>query len=282
MSKLTEFPIVDILNVGLSGFCFLIALLGYFLLMREQNNEQPRAVMLEHISSFIKKILLLSVLVAAVTIFLSVIQKEDNGDGGASVSKFISDLPEDLRDENPTKVIVNIGNQSDLVQSLQTKTDGQQTDISKLQETNKEKSSKISILESEILIKKSEVVNLQTEMGAKDQKIGQLETQIGEGSSSILSIIGSLKRDMAIHFGHSINPLRPFPISDRKRDANKKIQTVLAELEYYEGILDGDGERTRQALAAYKKAKGFKGNQVYVLTGSTTNKMILDYVSNSE
>ncbi len=282
MSKLTELPIVDILNVGLSGFCFLIALLGYFLLIREQSKKPPREVMLEHINGFIKKILLLSLLVAAVTISLAFIQKEEPVDNGASVAKFISDLPEELRDENPTQVVVNIGNKVDLAESLQVKLDSFQSDKDKFNSVITAKDSKITTLQATLRDKENSMSDLLSVVESKQKEIDQLKAKIGEHDSSILTIISGLNRDMVIKFGRSINPMYPFPISEKKREANKKIQAVLAELDFYEGVIDGDGESTRKALAAYKKTKGYTGRQLYLLTSSTTNKMIVDYVLNSE
>ncbi len=282
MSKLTELPIVDILNVGLSGFCFLIALLGYFLLIREQSKKPPREVMLEHINGFVKKILLLSLLVAAVTISLAFIQKEEPVDNGASIAKFISDLPEELRDENPTQVIVNIGNKVDLAGSLQAKVDSFQSDKDKFNSVITAKDSEITTLQATLRDKENSMSDLQSVVESKQKEIDQLKAKIGEHDSSILTIISGLNRDMVIKFGRSINPMYPFPISEKKREANKKIQAVLAELDFYEGVIDGDGESTRKALAEYKKTKGYTGRQLYLLTSSTTNKMIVDYVLNSE
>jgi len=282
MSKLMELPIVDILNVGLSGFCFLIALLGYFLLIREQSKKPPRKVMLEHINGFVKKILLMSLLVATVTIALAFIQKEQPVDNGASVAKFISDLPEELRDENPTQVIVNIGNKIDLSDSLQEKVSSFQSDKDKLTSVITAKSSEVSDLKNTMRGKENKIKDLQSSLHNKQNEIDQLHLKIGENDASMLTIISSLNRDMVVKFGRSINPMYPFPISDKKREANRKIQTVLAELDFYEGVLDGDGASTRKALAAYKKSKGYSGRQLNLLTSSTTNKMIVDYVLNSE
>lgn len=282
MSKLTELPIVDILNVGLSGFCFLIALLGYFLLIREQSNKPPREMMLEHINGFIKKILLMSVLVAAVTLSLAFIQKEAPVDNGASVAKFIADLPEELRNENPTQVIVNIGNKVDLTNTLQEKLKRSQADKDQLNASIKDKNSEVNRLQSDLRGKEASMSVVQSRVDEKQGEIDQLKASIAQHDSSILTIISRLDSDRVLKFGRSINPMFPAPISDKKREANKKIQTILAELNFYEGVIDGDGESTRSALAAYKKSKGYTGRQLYLLTSSTTNKMIIDYVLNSE
>ena len=238
--------------------------------------------MLESINSFIKKVLIMSFLVAAVSITLAVLQKKETGDNGASISKFIADLPEEVRDDNPTQVVVNIGKKVDQLKALQGKSEGFDIDIEQLQQTIDNNKARIGELHSELNEKNLKIDSFQTQINQKEEEIKKLKGQISEGDSSLLSIISKLNRDMVIHFGRSINPMYPYPISEKKREANKKIQTILAELGYYEGILDGDGESTRKALSAYKKAKGFTKNRLHVLTASTTNKMIIDYVLNSE
>src|SRR5262249_27894103 len=59
-----KLPIVPILQVGISGFCFLLALFAYLLLRREQREVSPRITMLRFIKSFMTFALLLGLLVA--------------------------------------------------------------------------------------------------------------------------------------------------------------------------------------------------------------------------
>jgi len=52
MKTLFDLPVVDILRVGLPGFCFLLSLMGYLLLRGEQKQERPRTSMLKSIKGF--------------------------------------------------------------------------------------------------------------------------------------------------------------------------------------------------------------------------------------
>jgi hypothetical protein len=62
-------PIVEILSVGLSGFCFLLAYFAYLLLRREQAMREPNPAILNAIKGFQWFALILAVLVGAVPLF---------------------------------------------------------------------------------------------------------------------------------------------------------------------------------------------------------------------
>jgi hypothetical protein len=64
MGTLTPMSILDILKVGVSGFCFLLALMGYRLLRAEQMRPSPREKLLKNIRFFLWMSLALGVLVA--------------------------------------------------------------------------------------------------------------------------------------------------------------------------------------------------------------------------
>src|SRR4051794_16261038 len=53
-SSLTKLPIVDILQVGLAGLCFLLSLLAFWLLHQEQKRDgTPRKGILDNVRFFI-------------------------------------------------------------------------------------------------------------------------------------------------------------------------------------------------------------------------------------
>ena len=264
MTSFIDLPIVDILNVGLSGFCFLIALLGYFLLLREQKNASPREIMLQSINSFVKKTLLLGLLVGAVTVSLHIIQSYDrDDDGGASITQFIDSLPSELIDKNLTTVALNIEREFNLSKTSQKK-------IRKLDQT-------VSDIESEIISNKLTIEELNSTIQEKEAEINKVKIQIQTGESSFLSKIANLNREIPNFGGTSINPLRPF--DEKKRKVNMKIQTVLAELNFYTGKIDGDNKTTTNALIAYQKSKGF--TIFGYLAVSTTNAMVRDHLRNA-
>jgi heme A synthase len=65
MDSLAGFPVLDILRVGLSGLCFLLALLAYLLITREQRREgSPRKGILQIIRVFIATNFLAGILCA--------------------------------------------------------------------------------------------------------------------------------------------------------------------------------------------------------------------------
>ena len=64
MKQLLQLPIVEILQIGLPGLCFLLSLLGYSLLRGEQKMERPREIMLKSIRGFNWTSLIVGVLVA--------------------------------------------------------------------------------------------------------------------------------------------------------------------------------------------------------------------------
>jgi len=65
MKDVLQLPIVEILQVGLPGLCFLLSLFGYSLLRGEQKKEQPREIMLKSIRGFNWTSLVVGVLVAS-------------------------------------------------------------------------------------------------------------------------------------------------------------------------------------------------------------------------
>ena len=67
LEDLTKFSpsVVEILKVGVSGFAFLMALLGYFLLRKEQDRDAPRAQILNMIRFFVCATLVFGALVGA-------------------------------------------------------------------------------------------------------------------------------------------------------------------------------------------------------------------------
>lgn len=71
MGSLASVPVLDILKVGLSGFCFLLALMGFQLLRAEQRKESPRPLVLGNIRFFMWMSLALGALVAASPFILS-------------------------------------------------------------------------------------------------------------------------------------------------------------------------------------------------------------------
>lgn len=62
-------PVVEILKLGLSGFCFLLAYLSYDLLKKEQAKEYPRDAILRLIQIFMGFALLLGILVGVLPLF---------------------------------------------------------------------------------------------------------------------------------------------------------------------------------------------------------------------
>jgi hypothetical protein len=65
MKEMLQLPIVEILQVGLPGLCFLLSLFGYSLLRSEQKKVHPRAIMLRSIRGFNWTSLFVGMLVAA-------------------------------------------------------------------------------------------------------------------------------------------------------------------------------------------------------------------------
>lgn len=61
--------VVDILNVGISGLVFLLAVLTYLLLKKEQEKPKPVAQMMRMIKLFMGMCVGLAVLVAGITVW---------------------------------------------------------------------------------------------------------------------------------------------------------------------------------------------------------------------
>jgi hypothetical protein len=62
---LAGLPVLEILKLGASGFCFLLAFLGYLLLRKEQSRGQIRSGMVSAIHNFLNFSIVLGALVAA-------------------------------------------------------------------------------------------------------------------------------------------------------------------------------------------------------------------------
>lgn len=305
MNPIHELPIVEILKIGLSGFCFLMAVLGYFLLHREQQNSRPRQVMLASINSYIKKTIILGVIVGIITVSLALINgTKVPGSGKSSVLEFIVSIPEELRSTDTTEVSENIVSAFRELEELRALTKEQAKRIIALYQEVEIDKEAIQRLKTELALRQGEVasaqkdirtlsdklssqqnriVELQTEALKKDELIRKREEtiydhkrEIIDMGSSFLAKISSLNRDIP-KFGSSINPLYPF--NEEKRKVNMKIQELLAELNFYTGEINGDRMETSRALIEYQKSKGF--TKLGYLSMPTTNSMIEDHLKSS-
>jgi len=265
MSAISELPIVDILNVGLSGFCFLMAFLGYFLLLREQKNTRPREIMLDSINSFIKKTVFLGALVGTVVIVLAVIQRPTSTNEEGILAKFIGSLPPKILDNGNSAETVNVNIRLML------------REIDQVKKKNKALKDDVDLLESKTSQKQINIASLEQELRKKTAIIEDKDKEIDALGSNFLSKVVSLNKKIP-NFGKSINPL--FPFNEEKRIINIKIQELLAALNFYAGKIDGDRKSTTKALIAYQKSKGFK--KLGFLSGLTTTHMIKDHLGNSE
>jgi hypothetical protein len=104
---LKDLPIVDILNTGLAGFCFLVALFGYLLLRSEQKKEEPSAAMLVSIESFTKKTLLFTLIVAGAS-FAALLAEHHFDGGDKKLQAYLTSLPEAIRSDNPQEAATRI------------------------------------------------------------------------------------------------------------------------------------------------------------------------------
>lgn len=292
--------IVEILKIGLSGFCFLMALLGYFLLLREQKANPPRRLMLISINDYIKKTIILGVVVGVVTIALALINTDSNNTKAGAL-EFMVTIPESLRSDDTSQVSANITKtfnelkelkkqneeQKKKLTSLKQEMDDDKQEITKLKEeiSNQEKEfnksqEEVLKLSQQVADNEKVVSELKAESFKKDEIIRQNEevlftqkTQITDWSSSFLVKIAILNKEIP-KFGSSINPRYPF--NEEKRKVNKKIQELLAELNYYDGDINGDKEATTNALIKYQKSKGF--TELGYLSTSTTTSMVKDHL----
>jgi cell division protein FtsB len=78
---MNDLSIVEILKVGLSGLVFLIALLGYHLLRKEQEKDEPRDRILKTVLAFVLLCFIMALIV-----------------GGIELVKFFSDSSSDSQD----------------------------------------------------------------------------------------------------------------------------------------------------------------------------------------
>lgn len=247
---LKELPIVDILNTGLAGFCFLVALFGYLLLRSEQGKDAPRVEILAGIESFTKKTLLFALIVAGAS-FAAVAGRSIQGDD-EKLNAHLASLPEAVRSSDPEDVRNRIRQTLDqledlkLLPALGEKINGLETRLEALQRQNQmlsdekdEFARQLAALDGNFLV-----------------KIARLNIRLNE-------------------FGGSINPYYPF--DEIKREVNRQIQDLLAELDYCTVDPDGDREKTRADLIAYQKAKGFSTVGFFALP--TVRCMIVDYLS---
>ncbi|MFC1770916.1 hypothetical protein ACFLZV_03420 [Candidatus Margulisiibacteriota bacterium] len=234
-------PFVDILNTGLAGFCFLIALFGYLLLRHEQRKSVPNRNILKSIESFIKKTLFLGILVGLCLVTLAFVEQKANVTDIASVSTFTESLPEPVRSSSPSASKRKI-----------------EEAISRL--------GKITDLEKYINELVSQNAKLTAELSGKESlelnffvKIAILNSKINEFG------------------GTSINPFYPF--DEQKRKVNIMIQDLLAELNHYAGPVDGDRYKTQEALIEYQKEKGF--TKLGFFAFPTIKAMLEEYLKNS-
>ena len=89
-TMISKLPFVEILKVGFSGFCFLMALLAYLLLNKEQSKEEPNHDVLKAINKFLYFGLTFGVLVLLSSILPAVFSK--NGESVVELEGKINKL----------------------------------------------------------------------------------------------------------------------------------------------------------------------------------------------
>lgn len=260
MENLFNLEFVEILNTGLGGFCFLVALLSYLLLVREQKKEQPSLAILKSIKSFTFYTLCFGVLVLAGTIVIALIDQGGTSDDGNAVREFIALLPPEVRDENPNAVVANVNSSLQDLKREQELVKDKNDEISELQESNR-------ILTEEKTTLATEVSELKRQQSLDQEELNRLR------SNSIISLI-ELNKVVVTEFTGSVNPVHPY--NDKKRDMNARIQQALAEVNYYSGPIDGDGARTREALVSYQLTKSMSKTGYFAWP--TMYYMIMDHL----
>jgi hypothetical protein len=273
MKSLLKLPIVDILNTGLAGFCFLVALFCFFLLLREQKKDTPRDNMLKSIESFTRKSLLFGVLVGLVVLGTAMIDRVVASNDRASVDEFIRSLPSAVVSNEPALVKQKIKERMDKISLLENQVEKLKKELDKFYECEKKllKCEKQTAT-FEDLIKKNGL--LESENVSLRTKNQTLEKEIQKMDSNFLIKAAKLNSMITEFGGASINPFYPF--DERKRNVNMKIQDLLAELNHYSGQIDGDRYRTRDALVSYQHSRGFSETGYFALP--TVKVMIEDYL----
>ncbi len=223
-------PIVEILNVGLSGFCFLLFLLAHNSLQKEQKrDDEPRPLIMDSINKSRQWSVIVAVLVGGVTLLSSVIDK-GNVDEETVISDFTNSLPIEVASPKPDTAKANI---SGLI-------------------TTKNK------LQDQVDLLKSEMARL---------------------DNNFLMKVVNINNDISLLGPTSINPNYPNPLDpeehSKKIAFNKKLQDILAELDQYNGEIDGNGLKTREALITYQNGHDFSKTGFFAQ--STIKWLVLDY-----
>jgi hypothetical protein len=244
---LNSIPLVDILNTGLAGFCFLVALMGYFLLRAEQKKSYHKNNMLKSIESFSKRSLMFGLLVAICLVSIAYISNNNSISHGDAdeMKSFLASLPKQVRSAKPSATRVKIENEL-------------------------EKLVQIPGL-------KKQVATLLNENTVLKTKLTKHEAEAKKIEHNFLVKIARINRELNEFGGASINPYYPF--NERKREVNMQIQDLLAELNHYFAEIDGDKTKTRDALVKYQQMKGF--NQVGFFSFPTIKAMVAEYLQKS-
>jgi septal ring factor EnvC (AmiA/AmiB activator) len=137
-----------------------------------------------------------------------------------------------------------------------------------------DKSEKIHELETRIKGLEKALTDTTTKLHSTIQEKNALQNALDRSKDKFFNHIMRLEEEMTKWDGSINTKIRV----QEKTDVFRLIQEVLTRIRYYQGEIDADPARAREALRTYKIAKGFKDEELWdTITKETIISIVRDY-----
>ena len=137
-----------------------------------------------------------------------------------------------------------------------------------------DKSTRIKELEGRVIDLEKDLNQIRDKLNSEIKEKNELQIALDKSKDKFFSRVMHMEEEMSKWEGSINLEIRV----QEKTEVFRLIQELLRRIGYYQGEIDAEPKRAREALRAYKIAKGFKDEELWnTITKETVISIVRDY-----